>query len=1341
MMNSAISHAAILPFDTEIDPTSVGTRWSKWIQRFENFLVAMNIVNDGRKRALLLPLAGERVHDIYDTLAGEDDDFETTKTKLDGYFTPKKNTQYLVYKFRKAAQEQGENLDTYHTRLRMLSRDCEFTDVDSEIKAQIIQSCTSSRLRRRALREPEMTLETLLNFGRTLEISEQQAEGIEQGTSTAVNAIEHKYKPQMNDQRGNKNANKDTQCRNCGGRYPHRGDCPAKGKDCNVCGKPNHFAKVCRSNQRKSAQDRKVRHDHNKDTTYGQQKSTRRVNRVTASECGTQRDSSSSDDQYVFSVNGEACPKHPRTSILLNDVQVEVLIDSGAAVNIISENIYNMLKPQPEMKVANIKIFSYGSKHALPIMGVFECSVKAKDRNTQATFYVLKGSGHSLLSYDTASKLGLIQIINAVDPTIRSVSDELIDSHPELFTGIGKLKDFRVKLHINPEVQPTCQPHRRVPFHVRQKVEEELRKLEEDDIIERVTGPTPWVSPIVTPPKPKDPDQVGICVDMRQANVAIQRERHLTPTMDDVIHELNGARVFSKLDLNKGYHQLELHPDSRYITTFTTHLGLRRYKRLSFGISSAAEVFQNTICQVLHGIPGVKNLSDDIIVYGSSQKAHDDALRAVFSRLKECGLTLNRNKCELNKQRLEFFGFIFSADGISADPRKVAAIHKASDPKDPAEIRSLLGMANYCSRFIKDFSTITAPLRELTKKGAPWNWGAEHSAALQTLKERLTSDTTMSYFDPKKDTELVVDASPCGLGAILCQTDKGEKHVIAYASRALTDVERRYSQTEREALAIIWSCEHFHLYLYGNEFTLVTDHKPLELIWNNPKSKPPARIERWGLRLQPYDFKIVYRKGADNPADYMSRHPIPIQTSGSTRASKIAEEYVNFISLLATPKAMILDHIKAETLKDGTLQQVSAHIKNNSWHTITDNAPQAATLQQYKHVRNELTLSASEDLILRGCRIVIPSSLQHHVLELAHEGHQGIAKTKVLLREKVWFPGIDQRAEALIRNCLACQANTPVTRTEPLKMSNLPESPWHSVSADFYGPLPSGEYLMVIVDDYTRYPVVDILHSISSSVVIPRMDNIFSMFGIPHVVKTDNGPPFNGSQFSQFAQHMGFHHRKITPLWPQANATAERFMRTIGKVIRIAPMQGIPWKQQMNIFLREYRATPHCTTGRSPAELMFQRRLNTKIPSAYSTVISADKEVRKRDTEAKAKMKIRSDERRHAVPSHIKPGDNVLCRQVRQNKLTTPYSKEPLTVTNVKGSMVTAEQNGYNITRNSSFFKKIHPMTQQDQLPPPDYDLDPDPDDGNDQPEPAPTQPRYPVRQHRHPPAYLRDYE
>ncbi|XP_029957004.1 uncharacterized protein K02A2.6-like isoform X2 [Salarias fasciatus] len=336
-----------------------------------------------------------------------------------------------------------------------------------------------------------------------------------------------------------------------------------------------------------------------------------------------------------------------------------------------SESALNMLSPQPQLVPADTKIFPYGCTTPLSLVGMFRCEVKANDKQTLCRFYVKSGKGCSLLGYDTATQLGLINVVNTMStPQPSTVADKLVKDNPELFRGIGKLKDFQVKLHIDTTVQPTCQPHRRVPFHIRQRVEKELEKLEEGDIIETVTGPTPWVSPIVTPPKPKNPNEVRICVDMRQANTAIQRERHITPTMDDVIHELNGATVFSKLDLRAGYHQLELHPDSRYITTFSTHKGLRRYKRLNFGISSAAEVFQNAICQALQGISGVKNLSDDIIVHGKTQADHDNSLAAVFQRLKEKGLTLNRDKCEFNKSRLEFFGFIFQAGGISADPKK-----------------------------------------------------------------------------------------------------------------------------------------------------------------------------------------------------------------------------------------------------------------------------------------------------------------------------------------------------------------------------------------------------------------------------------------------------------------------------------------------------------------------------------------------------------------------------------------------------------------------------------------------------------------------------------------------
>ena len=452
-------------------------------------------------------------------------------------------------------------------------------------------------------------------------------------------------------------------------------------------------------------------------------------------------------------------------------------------------------------------------------------------------------------------------------------------------------------------------------------------------MIERIEGPTPWVSPIVVAPKPKSPGKVRVCVDMRQANKAVKRERHVTPTMKEMIGDLNGARVFSKLDLNQGYNQLELAPESRYITTFGTHLGLMRYKRLNFGISSAAEIFQNVIRETLEGIDGAMNISDDILVSGKTHEEHDHNLRTVFQRLREKGLTLNRSKCEYSKDRLEFFGYMFSKDGISPDPKKVEDVVNLHTPSTASEVRSLLGMTNYCSRFIPDYATKTEPLRKLTHKDQPWCWTAEHDRAVSQLKDALVTAPVTAYFDPEKDTEISVDASPVGLAAILAQVDPktDEKHVITYASRSLTATEQLYSQTEREGLAIVWACEHLHLYVYGKPVTIYTDHKPLVSIYDNPSSKPPARIERWALRLQPYQVTVKYRRGDINPADYLSRHPTKHATETS-RQQKVAEEYVSYLTATSTPKALKTQDIEAATQSDATLQAVAEAITKGNWH-------------------------------------------------------------------------------------------------------------------------------------------------------------------------------------------------------------------------------------------------------------------------------------------------------------------------------------------------------------------------------------------------------------------------
>ena len=296
---------------------------------------------------------------------------------------------------------------------------------------------------------------------------------------------------------------------------------------------------------------------------------------------------------------------------------------------------------------------------------------------------------------------------------------------------------------------------------------------------------------------------------MRMANKAIQRECHPTPTIDDLIHVLNGAKVFSKLDLRSGYHQLMLAEESRYITTFATHKGLRRYGKPNFGACSASEIFQHIIHEQIRDIPNVLNISNDVIVFGTTQAEHDYTLRAVFQRFSDNGLTLNRAKCKFNQDQLNFVGFMFSGNGISPDPLKVDAIKNAPPPSTVKDVRSFIGLVTYCSKFIHNSSDLSQPLQELTKKKMSFKWTSEDHKSFQVIKSALTSTTVMAYFDKGKATQLITDASPTGLSAILSQMTphQDDRTIVAYINRALTNVEQRCLQTEQEALVIVWAME------------------------------------------------------------------------------------------------------------------------------------------------------------------------------------------------------------------------------------------------------------------------------------------------------------------------------------------------------------------------------------------------------------------------------------------------------------------------------------------------------------------------------------------------------
>ena len=560
--------------------------------------------------------------------------------------------------------------------------------MDFEIEQQIITAGISSRIRKKALRDPTYDLKSILLDGRRDELSAYQARDIESkdANSDGVNQMASKT------------------CRNCGGAWPHAGQCPANGKQCRKCQKPNHFARVCRGQSQRPNQT-------GRSTQHKQKRARAPINPINKVESDT--DNSDNND-YLYTVSND---KAPKVNVKLGKHSFKATVDTGASINVIDQSTFSKMK-DIKLQQTTVKAFAYNSTKLVKFLGKFEETIETRKRVTVATFYVTQTSNSgNLISATTAQELGLVSLhINKLSNTQDHKLDNILNKHAKVFHGLGKLKGDKVKLNIDKNHPPRAQQQRRIPYHIREKVQNALEQLEKENIIERVPEdqPTPWVSPIVAVPK-KD-GGVRICVDMRAANEAIKRVRHHIPTVEDISFDLNGATCFSKLDLSQAYHQLELDEESRYITTFSTHIGLFRYKRLNYGTNAAAEIFQYTLQTQLQGLTGVKNIADDILIYGKTRKEHDMNLDNCLKRLSDKGLRLNHAKCSFVNETLEFFGQIFSKEGSKPDPKRVDALKNASVPTNVSEVRSLLGMANYSAKYILNFATITAPLRSLTKK-------------------------------------------------------------------------------------------------------------------------------------------------------------------------------------------------------------------------------------------------------------------------------------------------------------------------------------------------------------------------------------------------------------------------------------------------------------------------------------------------------------------------------------------------------------------------------------------------------------------------------------------------
>lgn len=415
-------------------------------------------------------------------------------------------------------------------------------------------------------------------------------------------------------------------------------------------------------------------------------------------------------------------------------------------------------------------------------------------------------------------------------------------------------------------------PFRNAPSQ-NEEIQRQVDKLLANDIIRE--SHSPWSAPVHLVPKKLDATgekKYRMVVDYRRLNDVTIDDKYPLPNITDLFDKLGKSTYFSTIDLASGYHQIEVEESDRSKTAFTTQSGHYEFSRMPFGLKTAPATFQRAMDNVLRGLQGIHCMVylDDIIVYSSSLQEHIDKLRLVFDRLRQTNFKVTLDKSEFLRKEVLYLGHQITKDGLKPNDDKIKAVLDFPIPKTPTEIKSFLGLVGYYRKFIRDFSKITQPLTACLKKGKKIVLSDDYRLAFEKCKELLVNAPLLQFPDFTKPFVLTTDASNVAIGAVLSQGLIGSDKPIAYASRTLNDAETRYSTIEKELLAIVWATKHFRPYLYGRKFTIYTDHRPLA--WLKTIKEPNSKLTRWKLRLEEFDYDIVYKNGKQNTnADALSR--------------------------------------------------------------------------------------------------------------------------------------------------------------------------------------------------------------------------------------------------------------------------------------------------------------------------------------------------------------------------------------------------------------------------------------------------------------------------------------
>lgn len=1182
---------------------NLAENWRNWIQRFELFCTASGIAEKTEKVqcATFLHVAGEeaiKVCNMFHFTDAEKDKIEVLKEKFKEYCEPRKNLPYIRHMFFTRAQKQGESIDTYVTDLKNKAKDCEFGALhDSLVRDRIVCGIINDQVRGRLLREADLTLDKAVDISRASEITTTQVKA--RTEEVEVNKLRVvRPKDNKNTQKTAKPEQNERNCNRCG--YKHGKNCPAYGQMCNVCRKKNHFAKMCRAAPEQRKQCGKKVHvlEQNENETE-MFLGTLEVENKDIFEMES-TESRQANDMWT-------------EKFKIKDKYVTFKLDTGADCNAMSFKTLESLGLSDALKTSTTKLVPFfGQKVAALGKKCVTCEYKGQKHKIE--FEITKEEVSTILGAEACLKLGLVKRMYEVNK-----EHNILKDYNDLFDGLGCLPGQH-HIQIDHTVTPVVHAPRKIPVALRERVVKELQRMESMGVIARQTEPTEWVNSMVTVVTPK---KIRICMDPKDLNQAIKREHYPLLTVEEVASRMPNAKYFSVLDANQGFWQIKLDTESSKLCTFNTPIGRFRFLRLPLGISSASEVFQRAIAEMIEDLDGVVNIIDDLLVWGDSQQEHDERLKRLLDRAREYNLKLNKNKCFIRTKEIKYIGHTLTDSGLKPDDEKVRAVTQLPPPQDKQELLRFLGMIQYLAKFIPNLSDTSAPLRKLLEGNVEWHGENEQQKSFEKLKELVTKAPTLKYYDVNKPVILSVDASSGGIGAVLLQ----DGQPVAYGSRALTDCQQRYAQIEKELLAIVYGCEKFHQYVYGKEIQVESHHKPLESIFKKCLHQAPMRLQRMLLRLQRYCLKVTYKPGKElHIADTLRRAFLKEE-----KEDLLGKDLdVNMITQQLPMSEEKLSRFQKATAEDTELQLLK-DMTLKGWPTHRALAPK--DILPYWTFRDEISYSSG--LMFKASKIIVPDQLRQEVLKKIHESHLGVVKCKERARDILYWPNMSAQIEKMVLQCEVCNQHRNSNQREPLLSHPIPNRPWARVGTDLFHY--NGSEFLLCVDYFSKFPELMKLKDTTSHRVILAIKSMFARHGIPDVLISDNGPQYASADFKELAESWEFKHITSSPTHAQSNGQAERTVQTIKNLLK----KTENGKGDSYISLLEYKNTPLDNVGLSPAQLLMGSQLKGKLPTSTSLLTPDGSErVHQRLTERQHKQKLYFDRQTKTLPD-LREGENV----------------------------------------------------------------------------------------------------